>query len=101
MSFVIGSACIDVKDRRCLTECPVDCIYEGRRKLYIHPDECIECGACEPLCPAGAIYFGDDVPPEEAGHVEAARQFFARIGSPRGARAFGPIDADVLPEGTG
>ena len=53
MSFVITEACVDVNDRRCLTECPVDCIYEGAHMLYIHPDECIDCGACEPLQQGG------------------------------------------------
>jgi NAD-dependent dihydropyrimidine dehydrogenase PreA subunit len=42
-------------DRSCLEECPVDCVYEGDRKLYIHPDECIDRGACEPVCPQDAI----------------------------------------------
>jgi len=55
MGFVIGSNCIDVKDKSCIEECPVDCIYEGDRMLYIHPTECIDCGACEPVCPVEAI----------------------------------------------
>ena len=45
MPFIIGSPCIDVRDRSCIEECPVDCIYEGERMLYIHPDECVDCGA--------------------------------------------------------
>ncbi|MBV8719378.1 MAG: 4Fe-4S dicluster domain-containing protein, partial [Chloroflexi bacterium] len=52
MTYVITQPCIDVKDKSCVDVCPVSCIYlEGDdvdRKLYIHPDECIECGACEP-----------------------------------------------------
>jgi len=40
-------------------ECPVDCIYEGPRMLYIHPDECVDCGACEPVCPVEAIFYKD------------------------------------------
>ncbi len=55
MPFVITDACIDVKDKDCLAACPVDCIYEGGRTLYIHPEECIDCGICEPECPAAAI----------------------------------------------
>ena len=51
MTYVIGEPCIDVMDRACVDECPVDCIYEGERALYIHPDECVDCGACEPVCP--------------------------------------------------
>ena len=53
--------CVDLKDRACVDECPVDCIYEGERMLYIHPDECVDCGACEPVCPVEAIYYEDDV----------------------------------------
>ena len=55
MAFVIGEPCIDYTDRSCIEECPVDSIYEGARKLYIHPGECIDCGACEMACPVGAI----------------------------------------------
>jgi NAD-dependent dihydropyrimidine dehydrogenase PreA subunit len=50
-TYVIAEPCLDVKDKRCVDECPVDAIYEGVRMLYIHPDECIECGACEMVCP--------------------------------------------------
>ena len=55
MPYVIASACIDVNDKACVDECPVDCIYEGVRKSYINPKECIDCGACEPVCPVEAI----------------------------------------------
>ena len=46
MAYVITSPCIDVKDGACVQCCPVDCIYEGGRTLYIHPEECINCGVC-------------------------------------------------------
>ena len=62
MTYVITQACVDVLDKACIDECPVDCIYEGDRMLYIHPDECVDCGACEPVCPVEAIYYEDDVP---------------------------------------
>ncbi len=62
MTYVIAEPCVDVKDRACVEECPVDCIYEGERALYIHPDECVDCGACEPVCPVEAIFYEDDVP---------------------------------------
>lgn len=42
MTYVIGQPCVDVKDRSCIEKCPVDCIYEGGRSLYIHPDECVD-----------------------------------------------------------
>ncbi len=65
MTYVITQPCIDVLDQSCVDVCPVDCIHfeEGvDRKLYIDPDECIDCGACEPACPVSAIFAEDDVP---------------------------------------
>lgn len=64
MPYVITEACISVKDRSCVQVCPVDCIYEGPDQLYIHPDECIDCGACEPECPVQAIYSEESLPSE-------------------------------------
>ena len=43
MTYVIAEPCVDLLDKACIEECPVDCIYEGRRSLYIHPDECVDC----------------------------------------------------------
>ena len=62
VAYVIAEPCIDVKDRACVDECPVDCIYEGQRMLYIQPDECVDCDACVPVCPVTAIFTEDDVP---------------------------------------
>lgn len=62
MTYVIAQPCVDVKDRACVDECPVDCIYEGQRSLYIQPDECVDCGACEPVCPTKAIFPESDLP---------------------------------------
>jgi ferredoxin len=62
VTYVIAQPCVDIKDKSCIEECPVDCIYEGNRMLYIQPDECVDCGACEPVCPVEAIYYEDDVP---------------------------------------
>src|SRR4029453_1796613 len=56
MTYVITEACIGVKDRACVDVCPVDCIYEGEDKLYIHPDECIAVGAVYPQCRVIDIY---------------------------------------------
>ena len=68
MTYVITQPCIDTKDKSCVDVCPVSCIYfetdELDRKLYIHPDECIECGACEPECPVNAIFHESALPPE-------------------------------------
>ena len=64
MTYVIAEPCIGVKDRSCVDVCPVDCIYEGEDQLYIHPDECIDCGACVPECPVQAIFPAEEVPSE-------------------------------------
>jgi NAD-dependent dihydropyrimidine dehydrogenase PreA subunit len=62
MTYVIAEPCIDVKDRSCVDVCPVDCIHEVARMLVIDPQECIDCGACEPECPVEAIYPEDALP---------------------------------------
>ena len=94
MTYVIAEPCIDVKDKSCIEECPVDCIYEGNRMLYIQPDECVDCGACEPVCPVEAIYYEDDVPSQwrEFGAVNG--EFFVEIGSPGGASKVGGTGTD-------
>ncbi len=73
MAYVITQPCVDVMDKSCVDVCPVDCIHfeEGTdRKLYIDPDECIDCGACEPACPVSAIFAEDDLPADQAFYAE-------------------------------
>lgn len=94
MAYVIAAPCVDVKDRACVEECPVDCIYEGNRMLYIQPDECVDCGACEPVCPTEAIFYEDDLPKDQAEYLDVNAEFFAEIGSPGGAAKFGVVDYD-------
>src|SRR3712207_4116817 len=55
MTYVVNDNCIKCKYMDCVEVCPVDCFYEGENMLVIHPDECIDCGVCEPECPAEAI----------------------------------------------
>jgi ferredoxin len=55
MTFVVTDVCINCKYTDCVEVCPVDCFYEGENMLVIHPDECIDCGVCEPECPIEAI----------------------------------------------
>ena len=55
MTYVVTEACIKCKYTDCVEVCPVDCFYEGENMLVIHPDECIDCGVCEPECPVDAI----------------------------------------------
>ena len=95
MTYVIAEPCVDVKDRACIEECPVDCIYEGDRMLYIHPDECVDCGACEPVCPVEAIFYEDDVPSELTEYTAANAEFFTDLGSPGGAAKLGLIADDA------
>ncbi len=64
MTYVIGEPCVDLKDRSCVEVCPVDCIHETERMLVVDPEECIDCGACEPECPVEAILTADAVPEE-------------------------------------
>ena len=85
MTYVIGLTCVDLKDKTCIEECPVDCIYEGDRMLYIHPDECVDCGACEPVCPVEAIVYEDDLSEANAPFAGVAKALFAEFGSPGGA----------------
>jgi NAD-dependent dihydropyrimidine dehydrogenase PreA subunit len=101
--YVIGPACVDVLDRTCLTACPVDCIYEGARKLYIHPEECIDCGACETVCPVEAIAWERELDEAAQPHAADAIAFFydtlpgrsEPLGEPAGAREIGPLGVDT------
>jgi NAD-dependent dihydropyrimidine dehydrogenase PreA subunit len=103
MTYVIAEPCVDVLDRACVEECPVDCIYEGGRALYIHPDECVDCGACEPVCPVEAIFYEDDVPQPWTRFTADNATFFhdtlpgrdAPLDSPGGATKLGAIGADT------
>jgi len=95
VTYTIAEPCVDVMDKSCVEECPVDCIYEGGRMLYIHPDECVDCGACEPVCPVEAIFYEDDVPDEWTEYNAANADFFVELGSPGGAAKVGKVDYDV------
>src|SRR3990172_49834 len=55
MTYIVNDNCIKCKYTDCVEVCPVDCFYEGENMLVIHPDECIDCGVCEPECPVDAI----------------------------------------------
>ena len=55
MPYIVKDACVKCKYMDCVEVCPVDCFYEGENFLVIHPDECIDCGVCEPECPIDAI----------------------------------------------
>ncbi|MBX5453218.1 MAG: ferredoxin family protein [Acidobacteriia bacterium] len=91
MTYVVTEACIKCKYMDCVEVCPVDCFYAGDNMLVIHPDECIDCGVCEPECPAEAIVPDSD--PAAASWLELNRTYanqwpnLTRKGTP-------PADAD-------
>ena len=109
MAYVIAEPCIDVLDVSCVSVCPVDCIHfdEGTdRKLFIDPNECIDCGACEPECPVNAIFPEESLPPEWANYTAIDATWFtdkaaARAAvdalKPRLTRAPGPWPARARP----
>ena len=79
MTYVITDPCIDLLDKSCVEVCPVDCIHHEEgvdRKLYIDPDECIDCGACEPVCPVTAIFAEDEVPDGLKEYTELDAKWF-------------------------
>ena len=91
MTYVVTEACIRCKFMDCVEVCPVDCFYEGENMLVIHPDECIDCGVCEPECPPEAIV--PDTDPQADTWLETNREYsetwpnITRKGEP-------PADAD-------
>ncbi len=104
MTYVIGKECIDAQDRSCVDVCPVDCIYEGSRKNYINPAECIDCGECELVCPEVAIFPARKATNDEWKQFTADNAAFfteqlpgqdAPLGDPGGAEPLGSVDADT------
>lgn len=81
----------------------MDCIYEGARALYIQPDECINCGACVPVCPEEAIYYEEDLPESLRRHLKDNEDFFTQtlpgrsepLGSPGAAAPLGRLGVDT------
>ena len=84
MTYVITQPCIGVKDASCVDVCPVDCIhpsqnedgFDAAEQLFINPDECIDCGACEPACPVTAIFEESAVPTEWSKFIKINADFF-------------------------
>ena len=87
MTYVITQPCIGRKDASCVDVCPVDCIHPGpdeanfdeHQHLYINPDECIDCGACEAACPVTAIFEESAVPVEWLPFIHVNAVFFKRV----------------------
>jgi ferredoxin len=86
MAYVIAEPCINTKDTACVDACPVDCIhpkkdsekYPTEEMLYIDPVECIDCGACVPVCPVSAIFALDDLPEKWKEYTERNAKYFGR-----------------------
>ena len=85
MSYYIAEPCIGTKDTACVEVCPVDCIhptkdeegFEEAKQLYIDPETCIDCGACEPVCPVTAIFPEEELPENWAEYVEINTNYYA------------------------
>ena len=84
MPFVITDPCIGTKDTACVDVCPVDCIHPRKDEpefaaapmLFIHPDECIDCGACVPACPVEAIFAMDEVPDTSKDYIDVNAKYY-------------------------
>ena len=78
MPYVIAEPCIGVQDKACVAVCPVDCIHEGENQLFIDPNECIDCGLCEPECPVDAIFMEDELPAQWKEYVAKNADFYKK-----------------------
>jgi ferredoxin len=103
MPFIITDPCIDTKDTACVDVCPVDCIHPRKDEpefaqatmLYIHPEECIDCGACVPACPVAAIYESIDSTPSNQRDLVEANAIYRAGDAGAVAKAEGIVKAHV------
>ena len=95
MAYIITEPCIGTKDTACVDVCPVDCIHPRKDEpefattemLYIHPDECIDCGACVPACPVEAIFALDETPDKWKNFIETNAQYYPEVAPAAGRPA--------------
>ena len=78
MTYIVTEDCIKCKHMDCVEVCPVDCFYEGDNMLVIHPDECIDCGACVPACPVEAIFAFDETPDKWKHFAEKNSEYYQK-----------------------
>jgi ferredoxin len=97
MPYIITEPCVGVCDTACVDVCPVDCIHPKKEEwggkgyqegsldgklLFIDPEECIDCGACEPVCPTEAIFAEDEVPEKWKGYIQKNYEYYGRTYNP-------------------
>jgi len=90
VAYIVGDPCVKCKYTDCVEVCPVDCFYEGVNFLVIEPEECIDCGACEPVCPTTAIFEEEELPEKWQPYVDINAVF-------SGAKEPGECDTDGWP----
>jgi ferredoxin len=103
MAYVITDPCIGTKDASCVDVCPVDCIhpkkdepeFEPATMLYIHPEECIDCGACVPACPVAAIYDSVEATPSHQQDLVEANSVYRNGDQEAMAKAEGVVQAHI------
>jgi ferredoxin len=108
MAFVITDPCIGTKDAACVDVCPVDCIhprkdeveFETASMLYIHPDECIDCGACVPACPVAAIYDSPEATPANQSNLIEANSVYRAGDADAVAKAESMVQAHIAAQPT-
>ena len=95
MTHVVAQPCFACKYTDCVVVCPVECFYEGDQMLYIHPEECIDCGACVPACPVAAIYDSHDSTPASQKDLIEANTIYRNGDADAMARAEAIVQAHV------
>lgn len=93
MAYIVADPCVKCKYTDCVAVCPVDCFYEGVNMLVIHPDDCIDCGACEPECPTTAIFEENDLRDEWNPYISINAWFSGAV-----LDDSGPPDTDGWPQ---
>ena len=91
MPYIVADPCVKCKYTDCVDVCPVSCFYEGVNTLVIHPDECIDCGACEPECPTTAIFEEDELPEKWNAYTTLNAVY-------SGAEEVGDVDTEGWPQ---
>jgi ferredoxin len=99
MTFLVTDACVKCKYMDCIEVCPVDCFYEGEHFIVIDPDQCIDCGVCEPECPVSAIK--PDAEDDPSGKWRRINAHFAKIWPNITQKGTPPADADEYADMTG